>query len=193
MKQQKYQSGSAHLIIIIILIIALLGSLGFVFWQNFIQTKTSNTPTTSTVSTTASTSTPATTDPTAGWKTYTNSNYKFTFKYPTNYSVKESARIFEENMGAYCQQVSLNENSRLTICDKNSNLTNLGAPDGMDPSSSSDLIIGGQAAKKYVAGDVISYIVLSPGSNRIEMFTSDVSAQNITIIEQLLSTFRFNI
>lgn len=36
MKTSKSQSGSAHLIIIIILVVALLGALGFVFWQNFV-------------------------------------------------------------------------------------------------------------------------------------------------------------
>lgn len=42
MKNKKSQSGSAHAIIVIILVIALLGSLGFIFWQNFVQSK--NTP-----------------------------------------------------------------------------------------------------------------------------------------------------
>jgi len=40
MKNKNNQTGSAHLIIIITLVIALLGSLGFVFWQNFVQDKT---------------------------------------------------------------------------------------------------------------------------------------------------------
>ncbi|MEI6054338.1 MAG: hypothetical protein WCQ49_03155 [Candidatus Saccharibacteria bacterium] len=39
---KKSQSGSAHLIIIVILIISLLGALGFVFWQNFMQPKVNN-------------------------------------------------------------------------------------------------------------------------------------------------------
>jgi hypothetical protein len=38
--RQKKQSGSAHLTIIIILVIALVGLLGFVYWQNFMQPKT---------------------------------------------------------------------------------------------------------------------------------------------------------
>jgi len=38
-KKQNIQSGSAHLIIIIILALALIGALGFVFWQNFMQPK----------------------------------------------------------------------------------------------------------------------------------------------------------
>lgn len=39
MKKQNIQSGSAHLIIIIVLALALIGALGFVFWQNFMQPK----------------------------------------------------------------------------------------------------------------------------------------------------------
>lgn len=38
-KNKKYQSGSAHLIIVFVLVLALLGALGFVVWRNFIQTK----------------------------------------------------------------------------------------------------------------------------------------------------------
>jgi len=38
-KNRNNQTGSAHLIIIIVLVIALLGSLGFVFWQNFVKVK----------------------------------------------------------------------------------------------------------------------------------------------------------
>lgn len=39
MKKQNIQSGSAHLVIVIILALALIGALGFVFWQNFMQPK----------------------------------------------------------------------------------------------------------------------------------------------------------
>jgi len=35
-KNFQKQSGSAHVIVIVILILALLGTLGFIFWQNFI-------------------------------------------------------------------------------------------------------------------------------------------------------------
>lgn len=40
------QSGSGHLIIVIILVVTLLGTLGFVFWQNYTKSKTGNTSTT---------------------------------------------------------------------------------------------------------------------------------------------------
>ena len=39
MEDKQSQTGSAHAIIIILLVIALLGGLGFVFWQNFAKSK----------------------------------------------------------------------------------------------------------------------------------------------------------
>ncbi len=39
MKKINSQSGNAHIVIIVILVIALVSTLGFVFWQNFMQDK----------------------------------------------------------------------------------------------------------------------------------------------------------
>jgi hypothetical protein len=66
MKSRQNQSGSAHVVIIVILILALLGTLGFVFWQNFIQKKdtaptTTTTSAPSTAPATATTTAPKTT------------------------------------------------------------------------------------------------------------------------------------
>lgn len=52
MKQQKHQSGSAHIIIVIILVLALASALGFVYWNNYRKninnsTKTNNITSTS--------------------------------------------------------------------------------------------------------------------------------------------------
>jgi hypothetical protein len=38
-KNSSKQTGSAHVVIIVILVIALIGTLGFVFWQNFFASK----------------------------------------------------------------------------------------------------------------------------------------------------------
>jgi hypothetical protein len=46
----KSQTGSAHLVIIIILTVAVMGLLGFVFWQNFAQKKADTTPVSTTTS-----------------------------------------------------------------------------------------------------------------------------------------------
>ncbi len=62
MKQK--QSGSVHLIITIILVLALLGALGFIFWQN-VMNKKDTTAATAQTTTAASNATPtATTTPT---------------------------------------------------------------------------------------------------------------------------------
>jgi len=41
-KNSQKQTGSAHVVIIIILILALLGTLGFIFWQNYINKDLAN-------------------------------------------------------------------------------------------------------------------------------------------------------
>lgn len=60
MKKTNNQSGFAHLIIIVIILaVALVGTLGFVFWQNFVQPKTSVTQSNSTNKSSTSAVTPA--------------------------------------------------------------------------------------------------------------------------------------
>lgn len=61
-KNNNQQAGSAHAIIVIVLVLVLMGSLGFIFWQNFIQKKTdivAKQTTPSTSKSTPSTNTPA--------------------------------------------------------------------------------------------------------------------------------------
>lgn len=57
MKQKNNQSESGHILIIIALVVVLLGALGFIFWQNFMQPKTDDDTdnTTTTITTTSST------------------------------------------------------------------------------------------------------------------------------------------
>jgi len=87
--KQKQQSGIVHLAIIIVLIVALLGVLGFVYWQNFIQPKNSTTKGSSSKST-SDTKIPAVkTDPLVGWKTYTNTALGFSIKYPSDWQVSD--------------------------------------------------------------------------------------------------------
>lgn len=80
------QSGSAHIVIIIILVVAILGALGFVFWQNFLQPKA--TPQVITSETSAQTQekpSPAATD----YESYSNAEYSFS--YPKDgWTVKEA-------------------------------------------------------------------------------------------------------
>ena len=86
---KKYQSGFAHLIVItVILAVALVGTLGFVYWQNFIQQKSSastKTPVVKASSTVVTTGTP--TGKATTYKTYKDNQYNFTFKYPDTWSL----------------------------------------------------------------------------------------------------------
>lgn len=59
---KKTQSGSTHIIIIIVLVVALLGVLGFVFWQNFLNNPTTKTATQAVNKDTTSISQPAVDD-----------------------------------------------------------------------------------------------------------------------------------
>jgi hypothetical protein len=52
MKKSK-QTGSAHIVIVIVLVLALLGALGFVFWQNFVNKPATQGAVTSSTSQTA--------------------------------------------------------------------------------------------------------------------------------------------
>ena len=76
MNKKQSQSGSAHLIIIMILCVALIGALGFVYWQNFMQPKVSdkNVVATKTADNTTTT-TPAVTN--EGYLVLDNWNVKF--------------------------------------------------------------------------------------------------------------------
>ena len=42
MKQRQLQRGSAHAVIIIVLVVALLGALGYIYWQNFVGNQQTN-------------------------------------------------------------------------------------------------------------------------------------------------------
>jgi type II secretory pathway pseudopilin PulG len=42
MVKNSSQNGSAHVVVIAILVVALLGALGFIFWQNFVNTQKTN-------------------------------------------------------------------------------------------------------------------------------------------------------
>lgn len=77
------QKGSAHVVIIIILVIALLGVLGFVFWQNFIDTKPVANNSENSKTDTDSQSTDAYKD----WKTYTSTRDGYSIKYPSDWLV----------------------------------------------------------------------------------------------------------
>lgn len=84
MNKQKYQSGFAHLAIIIVLIVALLGTLGFVYYQNFVAKKDDQTTKTATSSSNKDTSAKIVA---TNYKTYTDNVFNASFQYPENWTV----------------------------------------------------------------------------------------------------------
>jgi|GEM_PF-5651761 len=79
MKSRHTQTGSAHVVIIIVLVIAVLGALGFIFWQNFLNKPAASTTTTTTTKTTASDTT-----------TYKNTDLGFSVDYPSTWKFATS-------------------------------------------------------------------------------------------------------
>lgn len=100
METKAYKHESSHVghILFVLLAFVIGGVVGYAVGADWEIAKNTEdaayAPATSTVTsaTTASPSTTATTtaDPTADWKTYTNSTYGFSFKYPTNWTKTES-------------------------------------------------------------------------------------------------------
>ncbi|MEI7791997.1 MAG: hypothetical protein WCI57_00735 [Candidatus Berkelbacteria bacterium] len=144
-----------------------------------------------TVTSGAATTGTAVANPTASWKTYTNSTYNFSFKYPATFTAVAGARSLDESMGTSCQTITLDAHTGIIVCDVIANLTDYGlsAPNGMDPTSTSNFTIGTRAAKKYISGTSVSYVVMSPANNRMEI---NGLSTNVTILEQLLGTLIFN-
>jgi len=81
-KNPQTQQGSAHVVIIVILVVALIGALGFVFWQNFIK-KDEVTQSTQSQTSTQQDVSPAT-------KEFKSQEHNITFSYPGDWSVVES-------------------------------------------------------------------------------------------------------
>jgi hypothetical protein len=86
MKSRINQQGSTHVAIILVLVVALVGTLGFVFWQNFSKTDVSDTPE-------ASTETVNDNEPAietvlnipAGYTMYENEALGFSLSYPSQW------------------------------------------------------------------------------------------------------------
>lgn len=174
--------------------IVIVAALAVIVWQFCNESYSSpSVVTTSNKNSNANSNTSNTNSATAGWKTYTNSIYGFSFKYPKDLTIKESPRSFsDEILGTFCQTITLNEKSSIIVCDATDNLTNYGLrePNGMDPISSSDLKIGSHEARKYTSSN-ICYVVLGPKNNRIVLNTTNTSSKNISELETILSTFQF--
>lgn len=127
MNKQKSQLGSAHVVITIILVIALLSTLGFIYWQNFIQEKTVINKTTNTPTTNSTNSSSSTEMLSIG----KNLNEQFVLSYPKTWTVKnnnpdsttsfgdstiENIRIYSPSKNVYVEYISQFDGSSGYAC-----------------------------------------------------------------------------
>ena len=142
---------------------------------------------------------------TANWKTYTNSKYGFTLKYPQNLSVKETSNIIifnavgnKDNETVFALIVYENPNN-LSLKDYETKNT---GESGMGPSvyySSSQLVTLENGTKVYYQKEEIScfskcgsYIWIN--KDKIYKFLGSVNSgikDQKQIMDQILSTFKF--
>jgi hypothetical protein len=102
MKSYTKQRGSiVHIAIVIILVIAILGVLGFIFWHNFLDKKTT-TPTTA-----QSTSTTQTADTKTLVASQTLDGYTLTFNYPSTW--KKTDKGFEDPDSTVLVNIALSD------------------------------------------------------------------------------------
>jgi len=101
MQRNKSQAGSTHIVIIVIFVVALIGTLGFIFWNNFLkETSVTNTATDNSQATKTEDKKEIAKDPYDGWKTYTSiTPSNLSFKYPSDWEFAPPTKEFANTIG----------------------------------------------------------------------------------------------
>jgi|GEM_PF-4439997 len=129
----KKQSGSAHVIIISVLVVAIVGLLGFVFWQNFLNKSVVNDAASSEQQATADQSVTPSPEAEIKYKTFTSPLSGYTVEYPEDWKVSDdTGGIFTNNNGGKSYTLHIQ------------NVTRTGSYDGHD-------------ANTYVCVDIVDY------------------------------------
>ncbi len=81
-KSSQKQNGSAHVLIVIILVVALIGTLGFVFWQNLTRNEAAETKTETEVATKTQTQEPTVPNT---WPKFNDNTLGLNFNYPDSW------------------------------------------------------------------------------------------------------------
>lgn len=123
---KKSETGSAHVIVIGVLIVALIGALGFIFWQNII-----NKPTQSTTATTTQSVSPS--PSVAASKSFCAPLEKLCFDYPSNWSVKTDD--ISDESGALAEQFTISDNQGKPWLRLQTGMTGIGGACGGDDGS----------------------------------------------------------
>lgn len=162
------QSGSAHLVIIIILSLALLGTLGFVYYQNFIQnkdtvSKTDNNKITNKTSEKATEPTTDKTVPTVAPATVVN-------KFVSEFLLYKSSAAGNTDASFAAENTSLTDEFRDRITSPNQGL------------SSSPIILAQDLPNSFTIGDVIEVDDVKNVPVTLEFANSDLKIVYTLII-----------
>lgn len=200
-------------IILVVVIVVLLGVVGYFTFvkkpkpvaQQLAPTQVANTPKSSPAPT------PAPDDPTANWKTYTNTQYGIEFKYPnnwetdaydtnannsfsihfTNYKVKDRVDC-SKFIGMEIQAGHTIEGSFDAFVKSEVNNIGMGPSGNLTP-----IIIGGHAAYKVENSGWDSacggpgYFIQESSTKYVYIFSGRGKETDQKIIDQIISTFKF--
>lgn len=211
--EPKKSKGLVFLLIFFFILVLVLGS--YYLYQKFLSQKSTVNPPIPAEPTIEATVPTPTTDPTADWKTYTNTKYKFSFKYPSevffqgktdsDYIFLESDKNFVMPLGGWDSQptdieISIDQNSKnLTFSEKVNSIKKL-----LDNTSVSESEIAlSSSIGKQISGQGASetplqesrwiFIILKiPNINKfVDISLIESGKFNINTFNQILSTFKF--
>ena len=125
MSKQQTHSGFAHLIIIVILAVALVGSIGYIVWNNFSnnQSKTADNSSTSTNNSSSSNSN-SNTSTAVTYKTFTTDKFNISFEYPGTWSLTKSD--VTNQVDFFAQSVGVKNENGEVIATFNTGIQGLG-------------------------------------------------------------------
>jgi hypothetical protein len=192
--------GKKSIVLMIAIHLIAVAVIGYFVYQNMQLKRQITLPQKTPIASTTPTALP-TTDPTANWKTYTDSKWSFSFKYPSGWTYKlgETNPItglvtFNTNLASgnkntnYIFEVVLETESNFNQWSKNSGQTTTLAPQ----------TINGLIYEKYIVADMyysLDYILKENGNiYRFVVYPYDTNQYPAELkdnIDQILSTLKF--
>ena len=181
-KNSSKQTGSTHIIVIVILALAVLGLVGFVFWQNHIKNDAPK------VTDTTSETTNSQENQNADKLSYTNEVIGVSFDYPKNWVKVECDNTYIQNpkstvyFGTNNYGVGILEGTTSNLCGGGTDfppqmsVARVGVSDEFT-ATSTDVTIGGKSAKKYTA--VAGQDSIQPGLETTRYAVDMGNGQNV--------------
>lgn len=206
--EEQTEIGMVRPWLLVILAVVVLAGIGFFNWNYLQNRKTDNIasinstlatpmPDTSIVVPTAIQAVSPSPISTADWKTFTNTKYGFSFKYPNDWGVVEGSEIGVINLAGSTKEGELNPDQTKiviyqTTIDSVGNLNDYVVNQYEKIVSESNIIVGGFSAKKFVSQPQIM------GTKTTEVFVLKnnfyyqiICMENSDKLDSILSTFQF--